>query len=334
MSQTKVTIVIPIYKVEKYLDRCIGSIVTQTYKNIEILLIDDGSPDNCPAMCDEWAQRDERIKVIHKTNAGLGMARNTGIDNATGEYICFFDSDDFVDCTIIEKCIASAKQYDSDVVIFGYANAYENGKIEKSKMKISCPVFKGNQICEKLLPGMYTYDMGFGISVWGKFFRLDSIKQNGIRFKSEKEIISEDAFFALEYYPRISIASIINENLYFYFKRYDSLSRAYMHRRQEKNDEFIRCSLSYIEQTGLSGCIRDHVIARYHMYTVATIRQLWRSSVSTVDKQHELDMILKSEVLNRTITLSVLKLHKIKLAIFLLLVKTKLYSLCKLLIRI
>ena len=85
-----VSVVLPIYNVEKYLDRCIESVINQTYKNLEILLVDDGSPDSCPQKCEEWAKKDERIKVIHKTNAGLGYARNTGIENASGEYICFF----------------------------------------------------------------------------------------------------------------------------------------------------------------------------------------------------------------------------------------------------
>jgi len=105
-----VTVVVPIFKVEKYLNRCIESIVKQTYEKIEIILVDDGSPDNCPEMCDEWAKKDSRIKVIHKQNAGLGMARNTGIDNANGEYICFFDSDDYIHPNTIEKAYISAKK--------------------------------------------------------------------------------------------------------------------------------------------------------------------------------------------------------------------------------
>ena len=103
MIQGLVSVVLPIYNVEKYLDRCIESVVGQTYKNLEIILVDDESPDGCPKKCEDWAKRDKRIKVIHKENAGLGYARNTGIENATGEYICFFDSDDYVEKDTIEK---------------------------------------------------------------------------------------------------------------------------------------------------------------------------------------------------------------------------------------
>ena len=100
----KFSIVLPIYNVERYLQRCLDSVLGQTYKNYEVIMVDDGSTDNCPAICDNYAARDTRIKVIHKQNAGLGMARNTGIENATGDYICFFDSDDFVATNLLELC--------------------------------------------------------------------------------------------------------------------------------------------------------------------------------------------------------------------------------------
>ena len=110
MKAGLVSIVLPIYNVEKYLDRCIESVINQTYRNLEILLVDDGSPDDCPQKCEEWAKKDGRIKVIHKANAGLGYARNTGIENASGEYICFFDSDDYIDPSTIEKAYNTAQK--------------------------------------------------------------------------------------------------------------------------------------------------------------------------------------------------------------------------------
>ena len=97
-----ITIIIPVYKVEDYLDKCVESVVNQTYKNLEIILVDDGSPDNCPKMCDDWAKKDKRIKVIHKENGGLSDARNKGIDIAKGEFITFIDSDDYVENNYVE----------------------------------------------------------------------------------------------------------------------------------------------------------------------------------------------------------------------------------------
>ena len=96
MRKGVVSVVLPIYNVEKYLSRCLESVVNQSYRKLEIILVDDESPDKCPEICDKWAAKDNRIKVVHKKNAGLGHARNTGIENATGEYICFVDSDDYI----------------------------------------------------------------------------------------------------------------------------------------------------------------------------------------------------------------------------------------------
>ena len=96
MNLPLISVIVPVYKVEKYLDRCVQSIVDQTYKNLEIILVDDGSPDNCPAMCDAWAEKDHRIKVIHQQNAGGGAARNAALDIAQGDLIAFADSDDYL----------------------------------------------------------------------------------------------------------------------------------------------------------------------------------------------------------------------------------------------
>ena len=105
-----ISIVIPVYKVEKYLEKCVESVINQTYKNLEILLVNDGSPDNCPKICDEYAQKDNRIKVIHKENGGLSDARNAGIDVATGKYITFIDSDDYISNDYVEYMYNLLKQ--------------------------------------------------------------------------------------------------------------------------------------------------------------------------------------------------------------------------------
>lgn len=114
-----ISVIVPVYKVEKYLDACVKSIVQQTYKNLEIILIDDGSPDNCPAMCDAWAQKDTRIKVIHKKNGGQGEARNFGIQAASGEYIGFVDSDDIISPVMYEKLLALLRGHAADMVQCG-----------------------------------------------------------------------------------------------------------------------------------------------------------------------------------------------------------------------
>ena len=115
-----ISVIVPVYNVEKYLDKCVQSIVNQTYKNLEIILVDDGSTDHCPALCDEWAKKDERIQVIHKKNGGLSSARNTAIDVISGEYVIFVDSDDWIDLDMIASMLEFAETNDADIVSGGF----------------------------------------------------------------------------------------------------------------------------------------------------------------------------------------------------------------------
>lgn len=104
MNEPLISVIIPVYGVEQYLDHCVESVTAQTYRNLEIILVDDGSKDHCPVMCDAWAGKDPRIHVVHKANGGLSSARNAGLDVATGEYIAFVDGDDWIEPTMLEPC--------------------------------------------------------------------------------------------------------------------------------------------------------------------------------------------------------------------------------------
>jgi len=132
-----ISIIVPVYQVEKYLDSCIKSLVSQTFKDIEIVLVDDGSPDVCPQMCDDWALQDDRIKVIHQDNQGPSAARNTGIENATGKYLYFVDSDDFVDPTLCEKVMRAFEKTDADIVVFNVNRVTETGQVIDYTEKIA-----------------------------------------------------------------------------------------------------------------------------------------------------------------------------------------------------
>ena len=131
MKRPEVTIVLPVYNVEKYLDRCIESLVNQTYKNLEIILVNDCSSDGSGRICDEWAKRDARIRVIHKeVNEGQGIARNNALEIATGEYICFFDSDDYIGSDMaISTLVEAAEQEQADVVVFGMRCVEADGAV-------------------------------------------------------------------------------------------------------------------------------------------------------------------------------------------------------------
>ena len=114
---TRISIIVPVYKAEKYLPRCVESLLSQTYRELEIILVDDGSPDNCPEICDGYAEKDSRVKVIHKENGGVSSARNAGLEAASGDYITFVDSDDYVDGQMYEKMLSVAEEYSCDVVM-------------------------------------------------------------------------------------------------------------------------------------------------------------------------------------------------------------------------
>ena len=143
LEQPLISIIVPVYKVEKYLKRCVDSILTQTYQNMEVILVDDGSPDNCGAICDRYKETDNRVVVIHKKNGGLSDARNAAIPLAKGEYISFIDSDDWVSSYYVEHLYEAVAKCDADIGISWFENVFE----EKGFVKIFNDFFSGNKKC-------------------------------------------------------------------------------------------------------------------------------------------------------------------------------------------
>ena len=150
MEEGKISVIVPIYKVENYLNRCVESIRKQTYRNLEIILVDDGSPDACGEMCDRYAQEDSRIRVIHKENGGLSDARNAGIEVAAGEYIAFIDSDDWIDDKMYEVLYHTLLKYDADIAECSYRNLFGDSHIEEISEKFNIPVLGKLPIDPKL----------------------------------------------------------------------------------------------------------------------------------------------------------------------------------------
>lgn len=169
-----ISIIVPVYKVEKYLDICIESIVNQTYSDIEIILVDDGSPDNCPQKCDAWAVKDCRIKVVHKRNGGLSSARNAGLAIAKGEYIGFVDSDDYIDSTMYEDLMRVAKQDSRNVIVS--SPVYKDVNKDISSYKVGkFDYVDGKVLSMKEYMSLFL-DLSMDATVWNKLFRRDFIK--------------------------------------------------------------------------------------------------------------------------------------------------------------
>ena len=174
MNEPLFSIIVPVYKVEKYISKCIDSIINQTYKDFELILVDDGSPDACPAICDEYAQMDRRVKVIHKQNGGLVLARKAGSGIANGDYVICVDSDDWVDKDFLIWAEQIVSQYNPDIICFGYYEASGDKCIEKQMQNCS-RFYDKNAIKEKIYPFLIEDKnaASFTPSVWGKVYKRD-----------------------------------------------------------------------------------------------------------------------------------------------------------------
>lgn len=194
----EISIIVPVYNVEKYIRRCIDSLLTQTFKSIEILLIDDGSKDSSGAICDEYALKDDRVKAIHKKNGGVSSARNVGLDNATGTYIMFCDPDDYVDPTWCEK-MYDAVTIEECKVFFGICGFKRVEADSGNVISIVNPVCHNSKTCVPLSEALrLIYKRSLFIPVWGSIFLKELIQEKNIRFK-EHLSRSEDILFVLQY---------------------------------------------------------------------------------------------------------------------------------------
>ena len=211
-----ISVVVPVYNVEKYLKRCIKSVLNQTYKNLEIILVDDGSKDKSGQICDEYSKKDERIKVIHKENGGLSDARNVGIENSFGKYICFIDSDDYVDVKFLENLYSIIKKYNADISVCCYkivSENVENLKIEE-KREYNEEVWDKEQSYKELLlfGKLENY-------IWNKLLKKSLF--NGVYFPKGKKM--EDigtTYLLLDKAKKIAKTSYVG---YFYMQREGSI---------------------------------------------------------------------------------------------------------------
>lgn len=209
-----ISIIVPIYKVERYLERCIESIVKQTYHNLEIILVDDGSPDSCPSICDIWKGRDKRIKVIHKVNGGLSEARNVGIEVATGEWIAFIDSDDYIEATYIEDMYDAGIRTNVDIIECGVLFVNEEGKILRDRsIKTEVTLSKIEALKQLII------EKGVYQTVWNKLYKSRIIKN--IKFEVGRQ--HEDDFWTYQIIDQVDRITILPKNLYYYLQREKSI---------------------------------------------------------------------------------------------------------------
>lgn len=223
-----ISVIVPIYKVEKYLENCIRSLLSQTYSNFELILVNDGSPDNCGRICDEFKEKDSRVRVIHQVNQGTGAARNNGLSIAKGKYIYFCDPDDYVKPNLLEDNFNLATKYNANLVVFGYYNVEFNGKNhdnQKLKVLTSDFEFLESQFhFRDKFEGLYKKNIMY--TLWNKLYKKEYLDNFNCRFSFEK--VGQDTVFNYRVYKDISRV-VINNKLYYhyYINRIGSATNSY-----------------------------------------------------------------------------------------------------------
>lgn len=228
----KVSVIVPCYKVEQYLNRCIYSLIHQTLKDIEIILVDDESPDKVPEMCNQWAQKDSRIRVIHKKNEGLGMACNSGLEISNGEYIAFCDSDDWVESCMYEEMYNAAKEHKADLVFSGLQRIDDNGIITPlskiTQLKVKNKKEDIYQVGLDMIANSPKKRIEREIPMSAKvvLYNKKKILEHHLRFESEREMISEDLLWNLDNIAHADTIVELPKTYYYYYTNPNSITNS------------------------------------------------------------------------------------------------------------
>lgn len=238
----KVSVIVPVYNVERYIRRCIDSLLAQTLKEIEIILVDDESPDGCPEICDEYAKKDQRVKVVHKKNEGLGYARNTGLELASGEYVTFCDSDDWLESEAYEYTYRKIKEKNLDICWFQPRRVSIDGRV-KLEARVNEEYFVGSEDMawfRKEIIGKNPEDSNSkerGFSSCMALFRRSIYMVSGVRYPSERDVASEDFVFLLYFMKYVESVGILPNVFYNYLINPCSISTNYS---EAKHDRLIK----------------------------------------------------------------------------------------------
>lgn len=222
MSEPLISVIIPVYGVERYLDHCVESVKDQTYRNLEIILVDDGSRDQCPAMCDAWAEKDPRIRVMHKTNGGLSSARNAGLDVAAGELVAFVDSDDWIEPTMLETMSGWLHEHaGADVVMCGTEKDYEDGRTDHIDGYLPEREFASDEALHDFLH----HRNRMASAVWNKLFKADFFT-GARRIRFPEGLNNEDYYVLAHVYRTMNGIYFNPQALYHYRIRENSITTA------------------------------------------------------------------------------------------------------------
>lgn len=271
MSNPKISVIIPCYKVEPFLTRCMDSLLNQTLSDLEFILVDDESPDRVPEICDEYLRKDKRVKVVHKKNAGLGYARNSGLDIASGEYVAFVDSDDFVELEMYQTLYEDAITENADVVFCNFQRENTDGSWSNCYEMHKRKVFKGEEAIGLMLDIVASapyvkIDRKYQMSVWHGIYRRSVIEKYNIRFLSERQVTSEDMPFDVDYLSKCNTIVYRTECFYHYCLNGSSLTSKFFPEKIDRYKTLYRYIKPQLETYGKDG------LARANRFFIGMIR--------------------------------------------------------------
>ena len=250
----KISIIVPVYKVEEYLSKCIESIILQTYINWELVLVDDGSPDRSGQICDEYAEKDTRIRVFHKDNAGVSSARNFGLDSAKGEFVMFVDSDDWISTDCLQVCVDEIEKDKLDALQFGFISVTDG--LEKSCVKTSTIPLSGEK---------YIQNNSFNVCAGGGIYKREIIEEQKLRFPEELKL-AEDQIFVLSFFKSARCIKYLDQGLYYYLQREDSAVHT------PRSEDMLRTCEQLIEFGKEWSIIKSHIDAMIVLFIIDMIK--------------------------------------------------------------
>ena len=300
-----ISIIVPVYNVEKYLHRCVESIQNQTYRNLEIILVDDGSPDQCPQICDDFAAQDERIKVIHRKNGGQSLARNAALDIATGAYVAFIDSDDWLSLNHIKNLYDGLKRCSADVAIGSYTAAGADHSQKICRTSLEEGIYEGEDITKKLILPLFGADEGFysdvqvNASSSMSLYSMKLVVEHGIRYLNVRQVVGEDLFFNLDVYFHAKRIVVVDEVGYYYFENEYSTSRKYDSNRFLRTLEFKNALKKRADSFGLYEEAKMRIERSFLMKVRVIIRLIVTTcSMTRAEKIQEIKRILRDDAVH------------------------------------
>lgn len=260
----KISIIIPVYNAEKYIKKCLDSVINQTYTNLEIILVDDGSQDNGGKICDEYSQKDKRIKILHKTNQGVSEARNSGINMVTGEYFYLLDADDFIDLDTINIFQKRAKETHSDILIGKLTKVDENGIIVERGISFDKCRIEMNDLVKSKEKFKFFFGKSYGACAGNKLYRFKFVESLNIKF--EKDIyFGEDLLFNLKLYINAPRIELINEQTYYYLRNRLSITYSYKKDLSDRYLDLVTNFYNYAEKNNMIDGNQD--LISYNSFT-------------------------------------------------------------------